>query len=135
MPEYLAPGVYVEEISGPRTIAGVSTSSAGFVGEATQGPLHEAVHVTSFSDFERTHGGLRQSADLGYAVQQFFLNGGSDAWIVRVESEAHAMEALRAFDAVEPLGLLCLPGYATHETLTAALAYCDRRRTFLIADP
>src|SRR5262249_42843500 len=52
----------------------------------------------------------------------------------RVDAEAHAAESLRAFDAVEALGLLCLPGYTQHDTLTAALAYCERRRVFLVVD-
>ena len=59
VPESFFPGVYVEEITfGSHPIEGVSTSTTGFIGRAAQGPLHEAVQVTGFGDFERT---LRQS--------------------------------------------------------------------------
>jgi len=135
VPEYLAPDVYVEEVpTGSHPIEGVGTSTTGFVGEAVAGPLDEVVHVGSFSDFERTHGGLHQTADLKYAIHQFFLNGGTDARVVRVTDERRVPDVLHAFDAVESLGLLCLPGYTGRDTLTAALEYCEGRRAFLLAD-
>jgi phage tail sheath protein FI len=79
------PGVYIEEIpSGVRTIAGVATSITAFVGRALRGAVNEPVRIQSFADFERTFGGLWVRSTMSYAVQQFFLNGGSDAIIVRV---------------------------------------------------
>jgi phage tail sheath protein FI len=79
------PGVYIEEIpSGVRTITGVSTSVTAFVGTAKRGPINRAVRVLSYSDFERRFGGLSADSELSYAVRQFFLNGGSDAWVVRL---------------------------------------------------
>jgi len=79
------PGVYLQEIpSGVRTITGVSTSVAAFVGAAKRGPINSPTHVLSFSDFERSFGGLDVNSEMSYAVRQFFLNGGSDAWVVRV---------------------------------------------------
>ena len=79
------PGVYVEEIpSGVRTIVGVSTSVGAFIGTFRKGLVDEAVQLFSFADFEREYGGLERSSDASYAVQQFFLNGGSEAWVVRV---------------------------------------------------
>ena len=58
MPEYLAPGVYVEEIAtGPVPIEGVSTSTAGFVGLSERGPSEPRL-VTSWIDFQRWYGGL-----------------------------------------------------------------------------
>ncbi len=78
------PGVYVQEIpSGVRTISGVATSIAAFVGYFRKGPMNEAVRVLSFGDFERTFGGLDVESETSYAIQQFFLNGGSQAWVVR----------------------------------------------------
>ncbi|HEY9697903.1 MAG TPA: phage tail sheath C-terminal domain-containing protein [Trichocoleus sp.] len=83
------PGVYVEEIpSGVHTITGVSTSVTAFVGAAKRGPLNKAVRILSYSDFERSFGGLDAGSELSYAVRQFFLNGGSDAWIVRLAKNA-----------------------------------------------
>ncbi|HEY4620160.1 MAG TPA: hypothetical protein VIG93_00555, partial [Gaiellaceae bacterium] len=60
MPEIEFPGVYVEELpSGVASIAGVETSSTGFVGEAPDGPHGTAERILSFADFERVYGGLR----------------------------------------------------------------------------
>lgn len=81
------PGVYIEEIpSGVHTITGVATSIAAFVDYFTMGPMNEAVQVLSFADFERAFGGLNALSEASYAIQQFFLNGGSEAWVVRVAS-------------------------------------------------
>jgi phage tail sheath protein FI len=76
MPEYLAPGVYVEEIaSGARPIEGVSTSTAGFVGGTERGPMDVRL-VTSFGEFERVYGGLIDPdiSFLPFAVRGFFEN-------------------------------------------------------------
>ena len=82
---YTYPGVYIEEIpSGVHTIAGVSTSDTAFVDFFKRGPLDEAVRISSFGDFERVFGGLDARSEGSYAIQQFFLNGGSVAWVVRV---------------------------------------------------
>ena len=79
------PGVYVEEIpSGVRTITGVATSVTAFIGPARQGPTDRAVRIQSFSAFNRQFGGLWVKSVMGHMVQQFFLNGGSDALIIRV---------------------------------------------------
>jgi Bacteriophage tail sheath protein len=81
------PGVYIEEIpSGVRTITGVSTSVTAFVGYFTRGPLDTAVRLHNLGDFEREHGGLNARDETGYATQQFFANGGTSAWAVRVAS-------------------------------------------------
>jgi len=82
---YSYPGVYIEEIpSGVRTIAGVSTSDTAFIDFFARGPVGEAVRITSFADFERRFGGLDARSEAGYAIQQYYLNGGSIAWVVRV---------------------------------------------------
>jgi phage tail sheath protein FI len=79
------PGVYVvEKPSGVHTITGVATSIAAFVGFTRKGEPNKAVFVTSFADFERSHGGLDRDSPVSYGVRQFFLNGGTQAWIVRV---------------------------------------------------
>jgi hypothetical protein len=79
------PGVYVQEIpSGVRTITGVATSITAFVGRALYGPDDVPVTVNSFGDFERIFGGLWTGSNLGYAVRDFFQNGGGQAIIVRL---------------------------------------------------
>src|SRR5262245_38455407 len=81
------PGVYVEEIpSGVRTITGVATSLTAFVGRALRGPVDEPVIINSFADFERIFGGLWANSTLGYAIRDYYLNGGSQAIIVRLYS-------------------------------------------------
>jgi phage tail sheath protein FI len=83
------PGVYIEEIpSGVRTITGVATSITAFAGRTLRGSDAEPVLVTSFGEFERRFGGLHRDFPLGYAVRDFFLNGGSQALIVRLHHEA-----------------------------------------------
>src|SRR5215216_5799226 len=62
MPEYLAPGVYVEETSfRSKSIEGVSTTTTGFIGPARYGPLDlEPEIITSLGEFERTYGDRQQ---------------------------------------------------------------------------
>jgi phage tail sheath protein FI len=86
MPSTLSyPGVYIEEIpSGVRTITGVATSVAAFVGRALRGPTDDAVVINSYGDFERIFGGLWVDSTLGFAVRDFYLNGGGQAIIVRL---------------------------------------------------
>ncbi|MES2717445.1 MAG: phage tail sheath C-terminal domain-containing protein [Pseudomonadota bacterium] len=79
------PGVYiVEKPSGVRTITGVATSIAAFVGYTRKGVPDRPQAITSFADFERGHGGLDRDSPVSYAVRQFFVNGGTQAIIVRV---------------------------------------------------
>ena len=82
------PGVYIEEVpSGVRTITGVATSIALFLGWAPRGPIDRAVRLTSFADFERTYGGLDSRSLLGYSVRHFFDNGGADAYVLRIADD------------------------------------------------
>ena len=95
MPEYLAPGVYIEEIEiGAKPIEGVSTSTAGFLGMAERGPLNKPTLVTSFAEYQRIFGGYLKEADYGkkrylpYAVEGFFANGGQRVYVSRVAADA-----------------------------------------------
>lgn len=95
MPEYLSPGVYVEEIStGPTPIAGVGTSTAGFVGQMERGPTSIRL-VTSWVDYVRWFGGPIDPAIsyLPFAVKGFFDNGGQRAFIARVHRSDAPPEA------------------------------------------
>lgn len=79
------PGVYIAEVpSGVRTIVGVATAITAFIGRALRGPVNDPVRVQSFADFERRFGGLWVESTMSYAVQHYFLNGGTDAIIVRL---------------------------------------------------
>jgi phage tail sheath protein FI len=79
------PGVYVEEVSsGVRPIAAASTSTAAFVGEAEKGSLIAALKVFNFTQYQNLYGGFQAGSFLSHAVFQFFNNGGSQCYIVRV---------------------------------------------------
>ena len=91
MPDYTYPGVFIQELaSGPNPIAGVPTSIAAFIGWSNQGPVGKAVMVTSFAEYEKLFGGLIARVPLAYAVNHFFLNGGTQAYIVRLYDNAGA---------------------------------------------
>ncbi|TDF97123.1 phage tail sheath family protein [Paenibacillus piri] len=92
MAEYLSPGVYVEEFdSGAQPLEGASTSTAGFIGLAQRGEIEGVpLLITSVADFHRNFGSyLSENAFgdyrfLSYAIEHFFLNGGSRAYVMRV---------------------------------------------------
>lgn len=92
MAEYLSPGVYVEEFeSGGKPMEAVGTSTAGFVGLAVRGPVEGVPQlITNFSEFKRTYGGYLSENEFGeyrflaYAVEHFFVNGGSRCFVARV---------------------------------------------------
>jgi phage tail sheath protein FI len=91
------PGVYLQEVSsGISTIVGVATSIAAFVDFFPTGPINSAVEIFSFADFERQFGGLNTLSEASYAIQQFFLNGGTQAYVVRVSSTTPGKSATPA---------------------------------------
>ncbi|HPE04329.1 MAG TPA: phage tail sheath subtilisin-like domain-containing protein [Thauera sp.] len=107
MPEYLAPGVYVEETSfRAKSIEGVGTSTTAFVGPTRKGPFRADTNdqevpelLTSYGDFERIYGGI---ADFGFspatnylahAVRAFFNEGGSRLYVSRVVGSGAATAA------------------------------------------
>lgn len=90
------PGVYIEEVpSGVRTITGVATSITAFIGRALRGPTNEPTTIFNYGEFERTFGGLWIDGPMSYAVRDFYLNGGSEAIIVRLFHPEFASEADR----------------------------------------
>ena len=86
MPEYLAPGVYVEEIErGPKPIEGVATSTAAFLGETERGPVQPRL-VTSYNDYLRAFGGVFDPDQfMPHAVSAFFENGGRRSYVCRIQ--------------------------------------------------
>jgi phage tail sheath protein FI len=129
-------------------ISGVATSITAFIGSALRGPTDLPGSVNSFADFERLYGGLWAQSTLGYAVQQFFLNGGRQALIVRVagdgvggNADAGIIASLPVLDQADLFNLLCIPPLKRHggdvgkPTWDAAIAYAKSRRAFVIVDP
>lgn len=90
MPEYLSPGVYIEEIAGPKPIEGVGTSTGAFVGIADKGPVNSAQLITNMTQFQATFGDHLPNAFLAYAVQHFFTEGGTRCYVTRVHKPSAA---------------------------------------------
>ena len=97
MPQYLSPGVYVEEIDGgPRPIEGVGTAVAAFVGLAERGPVNEPTLVTNWTQFVTTFGEFMEGSYLAHAVYGYFQNGGTIAYVVRIGGDGGSQPAARA---------------------------------------
>jgi hypothetical protein len=97
MAAFTYPGVYIEKISsGQHSITGVATSIAAFIGYTNVGPVDEAVMVESWTEFESLFGSMIPGVYLGYAVYQFFQNGGTQPYIVRLCDQlvGHAATAI-----------------------------------------
>lgn len=133
-----SPGGYVPEVpSGVRTITGVPTSITAFIGAISSGTLNQPVRLLSFGDFERNFGRPTPGCELGYAVHQFFMNGGGEAWVVGIPdnpTEAHWRDGIHAMDSVDLFNLLVVPGVSLPSLIAAAVEYCEKRRAFLILD-
>ncbi len=87
MPNYLSPGVYVEEVeAGSRPIEGVGTAVAAFVGFAEKGPLNQPTLVTNWTQFTEAFGDFQPDSYLAHAVYGYMQNGGNTAFIVRIGS-------------------------------------------------
>lgn len=126
MPEYLAPGVYVEEVSfGAKSIEGVSTSTTGFVSVSGKGPLLGP--LASFAEFE----GVAPpgvSANLSLAVRGFFDNGGQLCLISQIAPGDPLESGLAALDA-SPISIVCCPDDPTIPNAAALLAaHCEARK-------
>jgi phage tail sheath protein FI len=137
MPEYLAPGVYAEEVSfRQKTIEGLGTSTAGFVGATRFGPISGPPPVlTSFNDFERIYGGidplryggLDVTNHLAHGVRAFFENGGSRLYVARAfEAASTGGNGVASFDlGGSPAGSFALrarhPGSAGNFAVTISL--------------
>ena len=140
MPSTLSyPGVYIEEVpSGVRAISAVATSITAFVGRAARGPVSKAVLINGFGDFERQFGGLWLKSQLGYAVRDFFLNGGSQAIIVRLHHPSYgsaqdqaAAEEAAAATAAAATGADAAAAATAAQTEAAARQYDTARNSAL----
>jgi len=162
LPEYLAPGVFVEEVSvGSTPIPGVTTSITVFIGWTAKGPVDQALMVTSFKEFDRSYGGLDQRSVLSYTIKHFFENGGSRAYVIRIAGnrartasakpgsevlmpntstfDRHFPEDVAGgvfaqLDKLECFNILAVPGETSTAVVARLQAYCRKRRAFYIVD-
>ena len=82
------PGVYVQEVSsGVRPIQTASTSTAAFIGSSEKGAIAKAVKIFNFTEYQNLYGGFQDYSYLSHAVYQFFNNGGTQCYIIRVTGE------------------------------------------------
>jgi Bacteriophage tail sheath protein len=138
MPAPIKPRIFIEEI--PRrlkAIEGVSTSTTAFIGVAASGPVNQPIKITSLMEYDDSFGGVSEASEMSYGIRQFFANGGNDAWALRVPDGQLQISAndLELFSGVkEPINLLCMPAITDPASLSAAAAYCESHRIFLIAD-
>jgi hypothetical protein len=142
MPQYLAPGVYVEEVPpSVQPIAGVGTSTAGFIGEVagnvvmpsepvayTVADAGEPTLVTSWEQFKNSFGDVQAgNRILAHAVYGFFNNGGTRCWVARV-ADAEAGNAVQGvldqFAAIDEIALVAAPGITDKAIQTAVIAHC-----------
>lgn len=148
----IVPGVYVEVTTDRKAITGVATANAGFVGFFSRGAVGEARSVASWADFEREFGGLHPDSLASFAIQQFFLNGGQQAWVVRAADPApkptngdppgadELKAAIHKLDAVELINLISVPDTdrlsdgAAKEVIDSVMAYAEARGAFYIVD-
>ena len=94
MPNYLSPGVYVEEVeAGSRPIEGVGTAVAAFVGLAGRGPTNAPTLVTNWAQFVNTFGDFIENSYLAHAVYGYFLNGGGACYVVRIGGDSPMPQA------------------------------------------
>jgi phage tail sheath protein FI len=116
-PEYLSPGVYVEELDkGTKPIEGAGTACAGFIGFAEKGPVNQPTFIPNWSEFVNNFGGFVKGGYLANAVFGYFLNGGGRCYVTRLPgggdqaAEAKATGALtsKAKPSIESLTVTAL---------------------------
>jgi hypothetical protein len=121
-----------------------------FIGGAPQGPLDRALRIAGFSDYQQNYGGLDAGSLLGYAIRQFYDNGGVDACVLRLAGDGGAavgpadvafLGGLQAaFDAggaterIDLVNLICVPGLADAPAIRMLQQRARERRAFLILD-
>lgn len=146
MPEYLAPGVYVEETSfRAKSIEGVGTSTTGFVGPARKGPVGGTPELlTSFGDLERIYGGLDNleygTNFLAHSVRTYFDNGGSRLYVARVANSgggtANSPDIVTNADATRRARCVArFPGQAGNGRVTVRLQTAPATKRTMNAAP
>lgn len=119
------PGVYIQEVpSGVRTISGVSTSVALFVGFTKAGVVNQPTLCTSYSDYVRAFGEDVTAGDMTRQVKLFFLNGGTQCYVVRVADGASEAEVtLEATDGSSVLTLEARSPGVRGDLIRASVTY------------
>jgi phage tail sheath protein FI len=134
---YLAPDIYVEEISsGARPIEGVGTSTAGFVGTAPRPDvfLNEPVAINNWSQFVSLFvAETSVSTALSNAVYGFFQNGGTRCYVVNIApgqplAGGKTRSGIDALEQVDEVAIVAAPGYTDPASYDAIIAHCEKMR-------
>jgi len=129
MGEETHPGVFVDEVPGPRPIEGVGTSTAGFIGSAPSGPIDATVDLTSVVGFDNAFGD--EDTTLRRAVRAFFASGGHRVHVQRVDRDDYAA-ALEPLEAIPHVSIVAAPGL---DAGAALIEHAERMRyRFAILD-
>jgi phage tail sheath protein FI len=144
MATYQTPGVYVKEVpSVIRPIAGVGTSTAGFIGivldtvkmpeipgtekdRYTKAPAGQPIRLTGWEQFKKNFGDFQVGNKmLAHAVYGFFNNGGTACWVIRVTDAADYQAALDTFKSIDEIAIVAIPGVVDTTVQGAILTHCD----------
>lgn len=136
MPEYLSPGVFVEEVPGDRIpIGGVGFNTAGFVGVSPDADAHlnEPIACNNWTQFRNAFVKADSaSTDLARAVYSFFENGGSRCFVVNVgvgnpiAGDARSRSGLASLEPIDEVAIVAAPGYSDPASHDALLSFCER---------
>ncbi len=144
MATFLSPGVYVLEQPGSPPIAGVGTSTAGFIGVVdpapTPAPGEEDIKlelITNFSQFVAKFGDFSETNKaLAHGVFGFFNNGGTACWVAGLKALTDAGDALTKFEAIDEIAIVAAPGVEDNSVRTAIIDHCFKMQDrFAIVDP
>ena len=130
--------INIEITPAVETIDSLATDVAGFIGSSASGKFYQPTRILNSAQFTEAFGTFSPSTQLPLAVHVFFLNGGRQAWVVRIPNRPTAANwgrALRAFDAIDSLNVLVLSGLAAPAVMRDAIKYCEKRRVFVVLDP
>jgi phage tail sheath protein FI len=135
MPNYMTPGVYVEEVStGARPIQAVGTSTAGFIGVAPDATAHvnESMAINNWSQFVREYAAKSTtSTPLSHSVFGFFMNGGQRCYVVNVGADGtlagdkSGRKGIKLFEQVDEIAIVAAPGYADAASYEEVLSHCE----------
>ncbi|UCH43013.1 MAG: phage tail sheath family protein [Dehalococcoidales bacterium] len=130
-PEYLSPGVYVEEVDkGTKPIEGVGTAMAAFVGFAEKGPVNQPTFIPNWTEYVNTFGGFIKGVYLAPAVYGYFQNGGGRCYVTRLpggeeeaeEPKAVAMLTSGAQPSIDSLSITALEAGAPGSEITVEVS-------------
>lgn len=136
MPQYLTPGVYVEEVmAGTRPIEGVGTNVAAFVGSltSTQAPTGVPIAVNNWTQYTSLFGSQGPSDPLTLAVHGFFLNGGQRCYVLDVGPTGSvtgtpSAPGISALEHIDEIAIVGAPGLTDAASYDAVLSHCELMR-------